>query len=330
MGNRVTELFKIERPILEGAMAYACDAKLAKAFCDAGGLGLLGMNCTIVDKNEYDPIKNAENMRGEIRKLRSMTDKPFAVNYIPPMKGTDPKSNYSGPFKQLIIEEKVPVVVIVGDFNDGMIAPEIEDFKNAGVTVVYREACCTVQTCVDAVKAGADAIIVTGCEAGGHNSKYNMSLACILPQVTDVLTDVPIIAAGGIVGEKSARAAVAMGADGVYIGTAIMVAEEARMHPNFKQAIIDAQGEDIVTWRASTARMNTTNNYLGRVCSALAAGGASPYEIAQHYTGDHFIKAMMQGDVEHGCVTLSGACGAIKEIRSTKAILDDIAKGMGY
>ncbi|MDR0491612.1 MAG: nitronate monooxygenase [Oscillospiraceae bacterium] len=325
MKNRVCELLKIEKPVMLAAMIYICEAQLAAAVCNAGGLGMLGMNCG-VDTPERDPVKNGENMRKQVRKLRTLTDKPFAVNYIPPFPGTDPALNFALPYKKIIIEEKVPVVLMIGNMEDGNIEDEIRDFKDAGVTVVYREVSCTLIACIRAAMAGADAIVVTGCDAGGHVSKYAMSLISILPQVTDAITGIPVIASGGIINAKGARAAAAMGAEGVYCGTAFMVAKEGRLHENYVNTLLKTTGEEIIVWKGSTARMSTTNNYVGRICRALDRGGASAWDIGSQYGGT-FEASMLKGDTDRGCVTVNSAIGAITESRPAKAILDDIAKG---
>lgn len=325
MKNRITELLGIEKPVIEASMVYICDANLAAAVCEAGGMGMLGMNCA-VDQPENDPVKNGENLRREIHKLRTMTDKPFAVNYIPPVKGTDPKYNFALPYKKIILEENVPAVLMIGNIADGNVEDEIKDFKDAGVTVMYRELSCTLDACLKAAEAGADAIVVTGSDAGGHCSDYNMSLISILPQVTDAITDIPIIAAGAIVNTKSARATAAMGAEGAYVGTAFNVANEGRMHPNYVKSIIDAKGEDIIIWRAGTARMSTINNALGRKGFAMANGGADRRDIHTIYAGA-FPDSMLHGEVDHGCVTVSASVGSITEARPAKDIVDDIALG---
>lgn len=325
MKNRVAELLGIEKPVVLAAMIYLCDAKLAAAVSNAGGLGQLGVNCA-VSEPEPDPIKNGENLRRAITDLRKLTDKPFAVNYIPPMSTAVQAYNFTKPYKKIILEEKVPVVIMIGDIDSGTVEDEIGELKAAGVTVLYREISCTVNACVKAARAGADAVIVTGSDAGGHVSKYAMSLISILPQVTDVVTDIPVIAAGGIINAKGAKAAAAMGAEGVYCGTAFQVAREGRMHENYVKALLEANGEDIVVWRASTSRMSTTNNYLGRICTALANGGASDRDIGLNYSGG-FEPSMLHGDVERGCVTVSAAVGGIKEARTAKEIVNDIAGG---
>ncbi len=329
MGNRVTELLGIEKPVIEGCMIYVCDAKLAAAVSNAGGMGVLGANCN-VDVPETDPTKNAENLRKEIKKLRELTDKPFAVGHSPNSAATASfgYTSFADEFARIMIEEKIPAVIMIGtgDNEDGVIS-DTKKFHEAGIKVIYRDLTCTVEKCKKAVEYGVDAIIVTGCDAGGHVSQNNVSLSAMLPQVTEVVTEVPIIAAGSIINEKSAKAAIAMGAEGVYVGTAFQIAEECRAHENYKKAIVEAKDEDVILCRSSVAdtRMSTISNMQGRTCLAMANGGASNRDIGAHYAGT-FNMSMIQGDVERGCVSVNAAVGALNEIRPAKAIVDDIAK----
>lgn len=328
MKNRVTELFQIEKPVFEGAMIYICDAVLAAAVSNAGGMGVLGFNCN-VDVPEPDPVKTGENLRKEIRKFRSLSDKPFAVNHAPSAPSTESFAftSFSDVFLDVIIEEKVPVVVIANTIDNLGLPIDIPKLKEAGVKVIYRELSCTVEACRKAVEYGADAIVVTGCEAGGHVSEYNVPLMSILPQVKEAITEVPIIAAGSIVDEISARAAVAMGAEGVYCGSAFQLAEECRAHENYKKAIIEATDKDVILWRSSVAdtRMSTISNMQGRTCLAMAQGGADSSDIGYHYAGT-FNKSMIEGDIVNGCISVNGAVGRLTKVRAAKEIVDDIAR----
>ena len=328
MRNRVTELLNIEKPVIEGAMIYICDANLAAAVSNAGGLGVLGMNSN-VDIPESDPEKNGENLRKEIRKMRELTDKPFAINHSPSAPSTESFGyvSFSDIFLKVIIEEKVPAVVIANTIDNPGLQIDIPKLKKAGIKVLYRELSCSVEACRKAIEYGADAIIVTGSDAGGHVSEYNVSLLAMLPRVTDAIKDVPIIAAGSIVDEKSARAAIAMGAEGVYVGTAFQIAEECRAHENYKNAIIEATDKDVILWKSSVAdtRMCTISNLQGRTCLAMAQGGASGRDIGYHYAGA-FNKSMIEGDVVNGCVSVNSAVGVLSKVRPAKDIVNDIAK----
>ncbi len=336
MKNRVTKMLGIEKPVMLGAMIYLCDPVLAAAISNAGGLGQIGV-CANVDAPEPDPIINGENTRRAIQDFRKLSDKPFAVNYIPTTKelarytSDDENVSFSDVIKKVVIEEKVPAVVITStQGKNDVLKQDIEDFHKAGIKVLFRELNCTVQACLDGVEMGADIIIVTGAEAGGHSPKYNMSLSTILPMVIDAIPDVPIVAAGSIVNEKSAAAACAMGAEGAYCGTIFQVAKECRAHANYKQAILDAKGEDVIRWRSGTSDtlMATIPNRQARTCAYMAAAGAPGADIAPHYNS-LFDLSMIKGDVENGVVSVSASVGAINEIKSAKEIVDDIARGFG-
>lgn len=324
MKNRFCEIMGIEKPIMLAPMIYVCDADLAAAVCNAGGLGMLGMNCH-VDYPEADPVKNGENLRAEIKKLRTLTDKPFAVNYIPELKGTDPQLSYAIPFKKIILEEKVPVVLINGYIDNGTTADDIEEFKKAGVKVIFKQVNLDLDSYKEAVRLGADAIVVTGTDGGGHTSLAPMSLIAALPRTTDAITEVPVVAGGGIVSLKSAKAASVMGAEALYIGTYFMVAKECRTHPNFKQKLIDYTGENILVWRSSIERMSSTDNIIGKTCSAMASGGATANDIGKNYMG-LWNKSMLHGDVEHGIVSFSSACGDITSEKTAKEIVDELSE----
>ncbi|MDO4554079.1 MAG: nitronate monooxygenase [Lachnospiraceae bacterium] len=335
MKNRLTELLGIEKPVLEAAMLYLCDANLAAAVSNAGGLGLIGINSNVTAP-QPDAFENGENLRREIKKLRTLTDKPFAVNYLPSTEDTmrfttsKAKISFSDVFKKVIIEEKVPVVVAVSTIDNANLAQDFKDFHDNGIIVIYRDLNCTVDACVKAAEYGADAVIVTGAEAGGHSPKWNMSLSTILPMVLEKVKDIPVIGAGAIVGKAAAAGVCAMGAEGVYCGSVFEVAKECRAHANYKQAILDAKGEDIIRWSSSVSstKLNTIPNLLARSCAAMAAGGASAADIGALYNKSVNL-AMIEGDTEHGCIPVSAAVGALKEIKSAKEFVDDIAAGFG-
>jgi enoyl-[acyl-carrier protein] reductase II len=325
MKNKVTELFGIKYPVIQAAMIWLSESNLVSAVNNAGGLGVIGINAG-VDNPEPDPIKMGENLRSEIRKVRNNSKAPVVVNYFSaatPDGKVD--SVYDIQSKKIMIEEKVEFVLMLGCMSD-FVENEIKYFNDNNIGVIYREPCCTVEACIRAEKAGAKAIIVTGDEAGGHNTQYEVSLLSLLPQVTDAVKTIPVIAAGGIINEKGAKASLAMGADGVYCGTVFMTAEECRAHKNYKQHLIDLDGTDVITWNSSFAsRMRTTKNTQGLTCYHLARSGADPMLIAKYYYGT-FKASMLEGDIENGCVSVSGAIGGIKEIKSTKAIVEDLGK----
>jgi enoyl-[acyl-carrier protein] reductase II len=325
MRNKVTDLFKIKYPVIQAAMIWLSESNLVSAVNNAGGLGVLGINAG-VDNPEPDPIKMGENLRAEIKRVRANSNAPVVVNYFSAATPDGKEDSvYDIQSKKIMIEEKVEYVLMLGFMSD-FVEKEIQFFNENNIGVIYREPSCTVEACVRAEKAGVKAIIVTGDEAGGHNSQYEVSLLSILPQVTNAVKNVPVIAAGGIIDEKGAKAAMAMGADGVYCGTVFMTAEECRAHKNYKQHLLDIDGKDLITWNSSFAsRMRTTKNIQGLTCSHLSRSGANPMLIAKYYYGT-FKASMLEGDVENGCVSVSGAIGGIKEIKTTKEIVENIGK----
>jgi enoyl-[acyl-carrier protein] reductase II len=332
MNSRVTTLFGIEKPVFMAGMIYVCDSNLAAAVCNAGGLGLIGLSSN-VDAPESDPYKTGENLRAEIRRVRELApNKPLAVNYVPTPPSFDAKLNYSDVCAKVIIEEKVDVVqfTTMMDYMD-FIPSEIEKFKKEGIKVLYRELRPTVATSKRAVEYGVDALIVTGCEGGGHVPGNHMSLMSILPLVREALPDFPIIAAGGMVNEISSRAAAALGADGAYVGTAFMIAEECRTHQNYKKLICETNGEDLITWNSSLpdTMMITTKNRNGVICKALSDQSIDPSILSNFYNGT-WDKSLLQGDLENGCVTFSSSVGALKAVKPAKVIVDDIARGFGF
>ncbi|MCB2354185.1 NAD(P)H-dependent flavin oxidoreductase [Clostridium estertheticum] len=331
MENRVTTLFGIEKPVFMAGMVYICDSTLAAAVANAGGLGLLGISSN-VDKPEPDPVKTGENFRSEIRRFRELAPgKPLAVNYIPSIPTFEAKLNYSDVILKVMLEEKVEVAQITSQIDLFDIKRDIETFKNAGIKVMYRELRPTVESCKKAAEYGADAIIVTGCEAGGHIPGNNMSLMSILPQVREALPDFPIIAAGGMIDERSAKAAALLGADGAYVGTALMIAEECRTHPNYKKVICETKGEDLITWASSApnTKMVTTANRNGLVCESLSHAKIDTTILSTYYNGT-WDKSLLQGDVENGCVTFNSSVGALTTVKPAKEFVDDIAKGFGF
>lgn len=322
MKNRFCELMGIEKPIVLAPMIYVCNAELAAAVSNAGGLGMLGMNSR-VDYPEPNPKLNGENLREEIKKTRELTDKPFAVNYLPEQKGMDPQLSFAAPFKDIVIQEKVPAVVINGWIDYGTTADDVAEFKKHGVKVLFKQHDLSMEGYRKAIELGADAIIVCGIDGGGHLSNAHMSLLTALPRITDAFPDVPVIAGGGIGCVKSAKAAEVMGADAIYIGTYFLAAKECRTHPTFKQAILNANAEDLFTWQSCVEKMISTKNLVGRTCYAMGQGGASQNDIGKHYNGIWNI-SMLQGDIENGIVSIGGGCNYITEIKSCKEIVDEL------
>jgi len=231
MKTRITELLGIEYPIVLAAMAWIGDADLAAAVSQAGGLGTLGPNAGQVTVTT-DVYETGERLREQVRKVRSLTDRPFAVNFVVGVPGVD--RQYSDRCVEVGIEERVPVAIV----SQG--GPKIynQRLKDSGMKVVHT--CSTVDHAKKAEQSGVDAVIVSGTEGGGHSGFHQLTTLCLVPQAADAVK-IPVIAGGGIGDARGFVAALALGAEGVYMGTRFICTKECPAHPNVKQTITNAR-----------------------------------------------------------------------------------------
>ena len=221
----ICKVLGIKYPIIQGAMAWISDADLVAAVSNAGGLGVLATGHL-----------DGEGCRQEIRRLKEMTDKPYAVNVML-------LSPFVEQIVEVICEEKVPIVTT----GAGSPGKYMKKFKEAGVKVI--PVVPSVAMAKMMVKDGVDALIAEGTESGGHVGKT--TTMALVPQVVDAV-DVPVIAAGGIADGRGIAAAYMLGASGVQIGTRFLVAKECNVHPNYKAKIIKAKDIDTTTTGNST------------------------------------------------------------------------------
>ena len=224
MKTRITELFGIEHPIIQGGMHYVGFAELAAAVSNAGGLGIItGLT-----------QKSAGDLAKEIARCRDMTDKPFGVNltFLPTVKSPD----YPGYIKA-IIEGGVKIVETAGRNPE----PYLPTLKDAGIKVIHK--CTSVRHSLKAEKIGCDAVSVDGFECGGHPGEDDIPNMILLPRAAEELS-IPFVASGGMADARSLVAALAMGADGMNMGTRFMATVEAPIHDNVKQAIVAASELD--------------------------------------------------------------------------------------
>jgi NADH:quinone reductase (non-electrogenic) len=224
MKTRLTELFGIEHPIIQGGMHFVGLAELAAAVSNAGGLGI------ITGLTQGTP----EKLSAEIERCRSMTDKPFGVNitFLPTLTPPD----YPGLF-QAIIDGGVKIVETAGN-NPAQYLPMLKD---AGIKVIHK--CTGVRHALKAQAIGCDAVSVDGFECGGHPGEDDIPNFILLPRAADELT-IPFVASGGMADGRSLVGALAMGADGINMGTRFIATQEAPVHDNVKQAIVVASELD--------------------------------------------------------------------------------------
>ena len=297
MKTRITELFGIEYPIIQGGMAWVADYHLAAAVSNAGGLGLIGAASAPGDV-----------VRTQIREAKKLTDKPFGVNIML-------LSPYAEEVAHIVVEEGVKVVT-TGAGNPGkyMVA-----WKEAGLKVLPVAA--TVALAKRLERSGADAIIVEGTEAGGHIGE--LTTLSLVPQVVDAVS-VPVVAAGGIATGRQVLAAFALGASGVQVGTCLLVSEECPIHQNYKEAICKAGDTDtIVTGRIGGTPVRILRNKMAREYIKREKEGASAQEL-ELYTLGSLRKAVIDGDVQNGSLMAGQVAGLCNEIKPLKEIIDGL------
>ncbi|MCG7378809.1 nitronate monooxygenase [Paenibacillus sp. ACRSA] len=318
--NKINELLNIEYPIISAAMNWVTSAAFVAAVSNAGGMGVLGPNAgQTLNPNSLEEY--ADNVRNEIRKVKQLTTKNFAVNYIFPF---DDSGN--NPFTTLLfnilIEEEVKYVVAIGS---QMIPSEMVKLKKHGITVLYRPITPTVENIMEAEKHGADAVIVTGSEAGGHISQYNVSLFTLLPQVTAAVS-IPVIAAGGIIDGRGAKAAFAMGAQGVYMGTRFIATVENPASRAAKQAIVDVKSHEMIELEGVHERTIPTPG--GITAHQLIKEGKAQEAVPYHKNG--YKEALLLGNLDQGTISVSPSAGGIQEILTCQEVIDEIVNHINY
>lgn len=297
MDNNICSLLNIKYPIFQGGMAWVSDSSLAAAVSNAGGLGIIaGGNAP------------ASFIREEIRKAKELTDKPFGVNIMLLSENADELSD-------IVIEEGVKVVT-TGAGNPGKY---IEKWKKAGIRVIPVVASVALAKRME--RAGADAIIAEGCEAGGHIGK--LTTMVLLPQVVDSV-NIPVIAAGGIGDGRGVGAAFILGAKGVQLGTRFLVANECTIHDNYKEAVINAKDIDtVVTGRPTGHPVQVIKNKLAREYINLEKKNVSLEEIEELGRGA-LKKAVKDGDMENGSIMAGQISGLIRKKQSARDIIEEI------
>lgn len=297
MKTRITELLGIEYPIIQGGMAWVAEYHLAAAVSEAGGLGLIGAASA-----------PPEVVREQIREAKKLTDKPIGVNVLL----LNPSAEEVA---KVIVEEGIKVVTT----GAGNPAKFMEIWKNAGVKVIPVVASVAMAKMME--RAGADAIIAEGTEAGGHIG--SITTMALLPQVVDVVS-IPVVGAGGVADGRGFAAAMMLGADAVQMGTIFITAKESIVHSSYKKKVIAAKDIDSeVTGRSTGHPVRSLRNKMTREYLKLEAEGAS-FEELEYLTLGTLRKAVIDGDVINGTIMAGQIAGLIKEEKSCKEIIHGI------
>ncbi|MBR4616484.1 MAG: nitronate monooxygenase, partial [Kiritimatiellae bacterium] len=295
------------------------DAKLAAAVSNAGGLGSLGPNAGQTSVTR-DPGETVERMRAKIRKVRELTDKPFSVNVLPMSNGVDV---FTPPMLKVIFEEKVPVVTYVGDVKK----EPFGEIKSQGIKIVYRSLNPSPAEAAFAEECGADIVVATGFDEGGTLPNMTLGTFSIVPLIVDAVKSVPVMAAGGIYDNRSFNAALALGAEGVYCGTAFLMSEESRMAQNVKEAVLKANAKDLLLFRTIPAYYRSLPGALANKLVEMDRAGATNEELGKAMGGfANLRKGMLEGDMENGYVSVGHAISFIREIKPVAQIIADMTR----
>jgi NAD(P)H-dependent flavin oxidoreductase YrpB (nitropropane dioxygenase family) len=307
MKTRITELFGIEHPIIQGGMHFVGLAELAAAVSNAGGLGI------ITGLTQGTP----EKLKAEIERCKTMTDKPFGVNitFLPTLNAPD----YPALF-QVIIDCGITVVETAGN-NPAQYLPML---KEAGIKVIHK--CTAVRHALKAQSIGCDAVSVDGFECGGHPGEDDIPNFILLPRAADELT-IPFVASGGMADGRSLVGALAMGADGINMGTRFIATTEAPVHQNVKDAIVAASELDtrlVMRPLRNTERV-MTNPAVERLLEKEKALGADlKFEDIIEEVAGVYPKIMQNGDMDAGAWSCGMVAGLINDIPTCEQLIDNI------
>ena len=307
MKTKITELFNIEHPVIQGGMHYVGFAELAAAVSNAGGLGIItGLT-----------QKTPEDLAKEIARCKEMTDKPFGVNltFLPAFNAPD----YPGYIKA-IIQGGVKIVETAGR------SPEayMPYFKVAGIKVIHK--CTSVRHALKAERIGCDAVSVDGFECGGHPGEDDIPNMVLLPRAAEELS-IPFVASGGIGNAQQLVAALALGAEGINMGTRFIATKEAPVHDNVKQAIVQATELDtrlVMRGLKNTERVLTNSAVERLVEKEAALGDKLKFEDIHGEVVGIYPKIMQDGEMDAGAWSCGMVAGLISDIPSCKDLVERI------
>jgi len=309
MRTRITELFGIDRPIVQGGMHFVGLAELASAVSNAGGLGMI----TALTQ----PTPSA--LASEITRCRAMTDKPFGVNLTFLPSRTPP--DYPG-YVRAIVEGGVKIVETAGN-NPQRWMPML---KEAGLTIIHK--CTSVRHALKAESIGCDAVSVDGFECGGHPGEDDIPNMILLPRAAEELT-IPFIASGGMADGRSLVASLALGADGINMGTRFVATKDAPVHENVKQAILAASELDtrlVMRPLRNTERVLVNAGVQRLLDKEQRLGNSITFEDIVSEVGGVYPRVMKNGEMDAGAWSCGMVAGLIHDIPTVKELLDRIMR----
>jgi len=306
MKTRITEMFGIERPIVQGGLMWVARAELVSAVSNAGGIGFM----TALTHPE------PEGLRAEIRKCREMTDKPFGVNltFLPSLRAPDYPA-----YINVCIEEGIRFIETAGRNPE----PYMEQLKSAGIKVIHK--CTSVRHSVKAEKVGCDAVSIDGFEAAGHPGEDDVTSLILVPLTRDAIR-IPIVASGGFADGRGLVAALGLGADAMNMGTRFVATQEAPVHPNVKQALVDNDERStrlIMRTLRNTERV-LHNEAVDKVLEIESKGDTKIEDIVPYVSGLVGKEMLQEGDMEKGVLSAGQCMGLIRDIPTCRELMDRI------
>jgi nitronate monooxygenase len=303
----ITEMFGIERPIVQGGLMWIARAELAAGVGNAGGIGFMTA-LTFPD---------ADSLRAEIRKCREMTDKPFGINltFLPTLRPPDYPA-----YINVCIEEGIKFIETAGRNPE----PYMEQIKSADIKVVHK--CTSVRHAVKAEKIGCDVVSIDGFEAAGHPGEDDVTSLILIPLTKDAI-NIPIIASGGFADGRGLVGALGLGADGMNMGTRFVATQEAPLHPNVKQMLVDHGELDtrlIMRTLRNTERV-IHNPIVDKVLEIESREGDTQIEELVPYVSGLVGKEMLEdGETEKGIMSAGQSMGLVRDVPTCQELLDRI------
>ena len=309
MKNRLTELLGIRYPIVEGGMQWIGRAKLAAAVSNAGALGM------VTARTQPNP----DELRREIDRTRALTDQPFAVNLT--LAFASKGVSYDG-WIDAIIDSGITIVETAGNKPQAV----VERFKEHGITVIHK--CTSVRHALSAQRYGVDVISIDGFEAAGHPGEDDVPLLVLLPAAVRALR-IPVIASGGIADGRAMAAALALGADGINMGTRFTLTQEAEMHEHIKQALLAGTERD--TTLIKRTLKYTARFYRNAVTEQILAlehrtGGATFDDIRELMSGERGRAGLAAGDPNAGLICASQVIGLINDVPTCEELISRMVR----
>ncbi len=304
--TRITDLFGIERPIVQGGLMWIARSELASAVGNAGGIGFM----TALTFPE------PEGLRAEIRKCRELTDKPFGINltFLPTMRPPDYPA-----YIDVCVQEGIRFIETAGRNPE----PYMDQLKSAGIKVIHK--CTSVRHAIKAQKIGCDAVSIDGFEAAGHPGEDDVTSLILIPLTRDAI-DLPIIASGGFGDGRGLVGALGLGADGMNMGTRFVATQEAPVHPAVKTALVNHGERDtrlIMRSLRNTERV-MHNPVVQKILDIESRGDTRIEDIAPYVSGLVGKEMLEQGQMEKGVLAAGQSMGLIKDIPTCQELLDRI------